>query len=166
MFRAKITGTLVATLAWAGFCWGDPPLKPIPEGAPGERIITVDEGNQGPQSCRVLSSWIQADGTTATEVQNLATGEHMTIVDATAPQGTVMQQPMAVEQPAAPSTSQGKSGGRFFHLFHRDENPAAVSSPGTPTSPPTPAPAAVNPANAPAANHLANWSYPPAQTAQ
>jgi hypothetical protein len=57
-----------------------PQAKP----ATAERIITVHETGKAPQKCRVLRCWTQRDGGTVCEVEDVATGEKMTILQESA----------------------------------------------------------------------------------
>ena len=85
MVRSYWKGTLVVALAWPGLLWGQAPqgAPTPPAAAPGkdEKLITVQECNKPPQKCRVLKCWTLPDGTPARDVQDVCTGEKLTILD-------------------------------------------------------------------------------------
>src|SRR2546428_511452 len=98
MVRSYWKRTLVTSLAWAGLAWGQQPVSSPPKAptsAPAEqseRTLTVQETGKAPLKCKILKTWRTTTGATAHQVQALATGEMITIVET----GT-----------AAPLTSQG-----------------------------------------------------------
>lgn len=63
-----------------------PKLMPTPAPVPGEVYISVQEAGKPEQRCKVLKTWKMEDGSIASQVQSVDTGEIMTIVeDATGP---------------------------------------------------------------------------------
>ena len=132
MVRSFWMGTPVAALALAAAAWGQSPWAPlpatpqtktstagkaampapVPPAQPGERLITVQELNRPGQQCRVVRSWVQADGSQAYQVQALDTGEIMTIVEGG-----------AVAMPAAPGRPQVRSVATTIFHWGRSSSP-------------------------------------------
>src|SRR5262245_25263188 len=117
MVRSYWKRTLVTSLTWAGLAWGQQPAATPahapaaappqqPPAAPAEqteRTLTVQEIGKSPQKCKILRTWRTSDGATAHQVQAIATGEMITIVET----GT-----------ATPVANQG-SGGRLHAVSTR-----------------------------------------------
>jgi hypothetical protein len=87
MVRSIWTKTLIASLAWAGLAWAQQPASnPKQPATPSavsstERVITLQEPGKPAQKCKVLKTWKTPEGATAYQVQALAGGEIMTIVE-------------------------------------------------------------------------------------
>jgi hypothetical protein len=72
----------MGVLALAGLACGQTtPYVHNPTPAPVDRTIIVQELGKPGQKCKVLKTWREPDGSTATQVQALDTGELMTIVE-------------------------------------------------------------------------------------
>ena len=81
MVRARWIGTVVAALLGAGLAWGQSPGPlTLSSDTPVDSIITIKEPNQPKVRCKLVRSWREANGAMAYEIQVLATGEKMTIV--------------------------------------------------------------------------------------
>jgi hypothetical protein len=88
MVRSKWKRTLISTLAWAGMGLGQlPGVQASTPVNPVGRVMTVREQGKPGQKCKVLRTWVTSEGTHAYEVQAVATGEIMTIVEARVPAG-------------------------------------------------------------------------------
>jgi len=117
MVRSYWKGTLVVALAWPGLVWGQQPPAAAPAAAPAvapvpassDEFMTVQEAGKPPQKCRILKSYQLPDGHTAREVQDVVSGEIMTIVDT----GAAVSSHPIVGAPHGPVL-----GSR---LFHRDD---------------------------------------------
>lgn len=82
MVRSLWAGALAGVFACAAGSWAQPPVKTQTKPtAAAERVITVNEPGKPAQKCRVLRCWAQQDGSRVCEVQDLATGEKMTILE-------------------------------------------------------------------------------------
>ena len=113
MVRKLWAGALAGVLACTAPGWGQaprtataPPAKPEAAAPPAkpeaaERIITVSEPGKPSQKCRVLRCWTQKDGSRVCEVQDVKTGEKMTI----------LQEPAGTKKALAKIFRWGKSGG-------------------------------------------------------
>src|SRR5262245_23581513 len=115
MVRSRWWGPGLAVLAWTGLAWG--------QGWYPQGVVEVREAGKPPLKCRVLRCWREKDGTPACQVQALATGEVLTILD----------QPSA---PGAPSATPGTS--RPPRIFHG----ALAGTPEPPRLSPVPQPSA------------------------
>jgi hypothetical protein len=147
MVRSNWLKTLIVALASTGLTWAQqaatPPALPGQPGPGAEQVVTIREKDGRAQKCKVLKSWRTPEGAQAHQVQNLETGEIMTLVANTG---------------AAPATSDA-NGGRIkrvaMHIFHWGGNntppagapvpPEVVVDPGA-TLPNPGAPAGDNPA--------------------
>jgi hypothetical protein len=92
-----------------------------------ENLITVQECGKAGQKCRVLKRWCLADGTPARDVQDVATGEIMTILDCVPKNMACLpgcSSGTCAAAPPAPASSQ---------VYHWG------ASPSRPTGVPTPA---------------------------
>jgi len=114
MVRSIWRGALVVSLAWVGLAWSQPAGSPS---ATETRTMTVRENGKD-LPCRVVISWQQANGAKAFQLQVIATGEMLTLVE------------------DGPSTTyQGKSGKmralsmRIFHWGNRRTSPPGVPVP-------------------------------------
>lgn len=126
MVRSFWMGTPVAALALAAAAWGQTPLRlpaaapqnttqapaPVRPAQPGERFITVQELNRPAQQCRIVRTWVQADGSQAHQVQAVDTGEMMTIVESG-----------AVAMPAAPGRPRVRSVATTIFHWGRSSRP-------------------------------------------
>src|SRR5437870_2665329 len=71
-------GALIVALACSSASWGQHPA-PAPQGEViGARYLMVGDP---PQKCRVVAVWQTEDGSEASDVQSVDTGEMMTIVE-------------------------------------------------------------------------------------
>jgi hypothetical protein len=125
MVRSLWRRTLVAMLASTGLVLGQHSLSPRARAADVEKIITVQEVGKGGQKCKVMKSWIQADGTQAYQVQSLDSGEVMTIVES---------QTTGVPMDSLPAPASGsRVRAVATRIFHWGRNGAAPA--GTPMPP-------------------------------
>jgi hypothetical protein len=84
MVRSKWKKALVVSLTWAGLAWAQQPTPSGPAAMSGPntgQYFTVQEAGKPGQKCKVIKSWKTPDGKTAYQVQAVATGEMMTIVE-------------------------------------------------------------------------------------
>jgi hypothetical protein len=102
MVRSLWIGAMVVGLAVIGLAWSQTSSQVQPGsaaaptgpqanasvGLPRERFLTVQEAGKGPQRCKLLKSWRNSNGSTAYQVQAVATGEIMTLTEDPRPQGT------------------------------------------------------------------------------
>ncbi len=86
MARSIWKGTLCAALTWAGTVYGQQTLPPATPPAPTERLVSIKEEGKPAQQCRIVKTWRTAEGTRAYQVQDVATHELLTIVEAGQPQ--------------------------------------------------------------------------------
>lgn len=81
MVRATKIGSVIVGLAASGLAWGQSALTPLASSAePAGKIITVSEPGKPAQKCRLIKMWTQLNGGKACQVQTVASGEIMTIV--------------------------------------------------------------------------------------
>src|SRR5262245_35548309 len=81
MVRATKLGSVVVGLAASGLAWGQSaPTPPASRAEPAGKIITVSEPGKPAQKCRLIKMWTQPNGGKACQVQTIAGGEMMTIV--------------------------------------------------------------------------------------
>jgi hypothetical protein len=81
MVRATKIGSVVVGLAASGLAWGQSALMPpAPAAEPAGKIITVSEPGKPAQKCRLIKMWTQPNGGKACQVQAIASGEMMTVV--------------------------------------------------------------------------------------
>ncbi|HEY1859078.1 MAG TPA: hypothetical protein VGG61_01915, partial [Gemmataceae bacterium] len=131
MVRSIWRRTVLGVLASTGLAWGQQAAVPsAPVADTVGRIITVTEMGKPGQKCKILREWKMADGSVARQVEDVATGEKMTIVETGVLSTSV----------GGPSGASVKSvASRIFHWGRSEAAPA-----GTPLPPPeTPAPALV-----------------------
>jgi hypothetical protein len=129
MVRSIWRRTVLGVLASTGLAWGQQAAVPsAPVSDTVGRIITVTEMGKPGQKCKILREWKMADGSTARQVEDVATGEKMTIVETSVLSTSV----------GGPSGNTVKSvASRIFHWGRSESAPA-----GTPLPPPeTQAPA-------------------------
>lgn len=79
MVRSGWQRSLVVALMWSGLAVGQQPMPSADNG--GERLLKVQEFGKPEQRCRVLQSWGLTDGGTAFKVEDVSSGETMTIVE-------------------------------------------------------------------------------------
>lgn len=161
MVRSYWKGTLVVALACPGFLWGQQPqgtpVKPIPAPSATESLITVEEAGKPAQKCRVLKCWALPDGTPARDVQDVASGEVMTIVEigggtpmygptitstptmtTSVPHTTPSTPPVVTSAPRATTSAplmatsappKDNASTRIYHWGRRDNRPEGVPVP-------------------------------------
>jgi hypothetical protein len=88
---------------------------------PPEYTITVQEAGKPPQKCRPIRNWTMPDGTPVRDVQDVATGETMTILDN-------LPHNMMHDAPSAPMMGVGTSS-RIFHWGTGHNRPDGVPMP-------------------------------------
>ena len=118
MVRSIGRGALVVMLAWAGLARSQPAPSGNGSASPGGTLTVHENGKELP--CRIVTTWQQPNGAKAYQLQIIASGEMLTLVE---------------DGPA--TTYQGKSGKmkalsmRIYHWGNR-----RISPPGVPTPPP------------------------------
>jgi len=87
MIRSNWTKSIIVALASTGLTWGQQPESPTSgPGMPVEQeIITVKEDGKPPQKCRVIKIIHLANGVEQQQVQDLRTGQVMTITNSSSP---------------------------------------------------------------------------------
>src|SRR5438270_5737364 len=81
MFRGRCAGCVVAILVGGFLCHARTSARPEPETPAADPVITVQELGKERHQCIILSTKMEPDGRRAYEVQNIDTGEVLTIVD-------------------------------------------------------------------------------------
>ena len=116
MVRSIWRGALVGMLAWVGLAWSQPERNSNgPETSPATMTVR-ESGKDVP--CRIVTRWQQPDGARAFQLQVIATGEMLTLVE---------------DGPA--TTFEGKSGKMkalsmsIYHWGNRSTPPAGVPVP-------------------------------------
>ena len=115
MVRSIWTGALVVTLAWAGVSWS----QQAGRSADAQKTMTVFE-NGRELRCRVIAGWRTASGAHAYQLNALATGETLTLVE-----------------DGPPSSFQGKTGKmcalsmKIYHWGRLQTSPAGAPVPPT-----------------------------------
>lgn len=80
MVKLRWKRTVVTAFAWASMAWAQSSHTPAP--APElPKTITIQELGKGPERCRILRSWHDANGAVIFEIESIATGQRMTVVE-------------------------------------------------------------------------------------
>ena len=79
MVRSRWIGPVFGVAAMTGLAVGQTKAPPAPAADGAAQIITVQEAGKPAQKCKVLKTWTEPDGSHASQVQALDTGELMTI---------------------------------------------------------------------------------------
>src|SRR5579862_4963008 len=79
MVRSYWIGPVLMVLAVTALAWGQVG-SPNSTQAPKDHTMTVQETGKPPLKCRILKMWRQPDGSRAFQVQAMANGEIITIV--------------------------------------------------------------------------------------
>jgi hypothetical protein len=119
MFRAKWTTILVAALSCAGLV-----VAQAPSSVP--RVVTIQEAGKPALQCRVLKTWSQG-AEVAFEVEVLATGEHITLVEGG-----------PVQRHAAGGKVVQEVRSKIYHWVHNSPPPGAPVAPPDAIVPGTP----------------------------
>jgi hypothetical protein len=123
MVRSNWLKTLIVALAATGLTWAQQAAPPAPPGQPGpaaQQLVTIHEKDGRTQRCKVLKTWHTPAGVEAHLVQNVETGEFLTLVaDAGA---------------AGDSPGNGPVRKVAMHIFHWGTS--NTSPPGGPIPPP------------------------------
>jgi hypothetical protein len=87
--RARWEKALLTALVCGGVAWGQQTVTTTPMHENGnDSIVTLREQGKPEQKCKVLKSYRSLDGTTVSEVQDLKTGERLTISESAPTGGT------------------------------------------------------------------------------
>src|SRR5262245_31455355 len=118
MVRSKWKRTFFSSLAWAGLALGQVPGASAAAPSPVGRVISVQENGKPSQKCKVLKAWTMPGGSQAYEVQDVQTGEMLTILEGS---------PLAT----APGSGIRAVTSRIFRWGRNQERPPV----GVPTAP-------------------------------
>jgi hypothetical protein len=134
MVVVKWKGTVAAALLGGAMACAQPPA-PVPMMAnQAETIITLREAGQRDQKCKILKTWNRPDGSVAYDVQVLATGERMTLVEG---------KPSTAETSTVDHAEPRGIKPRLFPWNRKETVTTSVDStpfPGVVSAPPSPAP--------------------------